>query len=485
MPFILNLILIIFLLAFQQGCLPDRKTVVKKTKGCKRCHSVKIDDVHNFKCTFCHDGDPEGWTAEQAHSGLVYKPSHPSFMDKRCGKCHPEHTVKAKNSVHFTLKNEINTVWRAFFSTPPPEKLLTSSLVNYPETAEELITDLMKKRCLRCHVYYSGDDYSSIKRGTGCAACHMKFEKGRLSDHRFLETPEDIQCLACHYANFIGWDFYGRYEQDSLSEFNTPLVEGKPPSPSYGINWHNMDKDIHKKAGFSCIYCHIQLCGDKQNHHVSRPSCYKCHKKIGLFDENIAGHDIKDRKIVDCTVCHAQWSFNDFGRSLVRQDAPDWEDWGNKKNNGSSEVERQIEANLKLSFDLWSKSVMQDKFFFDNIINSYTEYPGIWFSGFTKRRWFPLTIGESEGGRLYVVRPILDIAVSYVNSEDEILFDNIKPDIKNIRFMKDNIVSLFNHSDELDSKPAPWLWRPYHPHTTGKPDFFRTQAVIKWLERFH
>ena len=44
-----------------------------------------------------------------------------------------------------------------------------------------------------------------------------------MQSHAF-STPTDKQCLSCHYGNYVGGDYYGRYEHDFTG--NTA-----PPTP--------------------------------------------------------------------------------------------------------------------------------------------------------------------------------------------------------------------------------------------------------------
>lgn len=468
-------------LFFLSGCMPDKNTVALK-KGCKSCHKLNMDMAHDFSCDFCHSGDPQALEMKEAHNNLVKKPAHPDFMEKKCGKCHGDRVSVMAESLHFTLENEIATVWSAFFGEGAlPSDFKKRIPDTHPETENAVVLDMLHRRCLRCHVRYGGDDYSAVAHGAGCAACHMSFSQGFLTGHEFLKSPGDAQCLSCHYGNFTGWDFYGRYEIDYPADFTTRLVKGRVPERPYGLGWHNMTPDIHKKAGFRCVSCHKKdVCASTASALTDGPTCISCHSGKG-FDESIPGHDKRAQGLVDCSACHAVWSYNDFGRSLLRQDLPDWGEWLPLARQGSSEVERQVMFNNRIEEESWRPGFMTDKVVTNSDAAGLIKMPGIWFSGFTKRRWSPVVLGETCGGRLRVIRPLLDIAVSYLDGNDEVIFDNLKPAGPVDCHDNDAVVAVVNGADR-DESSKPWLWRPYVPHTTGAADFYRTMVVLKWLE---
>ena len=139
-----------------------------------------------------------------------------------------------------------------------------------------------------------------------------------------------------------------------------------------------------------------------------------------------------------CTVCHAQWSYNDKGSHLLRHDIEDYDPWTYLSIQGSFEVEQLLDEELL--------PAMTDK------ISGETR-PGIWYKGFELRRWESPLIGKDTDGILKVFRPILDLHLSYVNQEEKILFDSI-----------------------TSSDPGKGLL-PYTPHTTGKAGIYYRQRL--------
>ncbi|MCI5210490.1 MAG: hypothetical protein D3910_17255, partial [Candidatus Electrothrix sp. ATG2] len=82
---------------------------------------------------------------------------------------------------------------------------------------------------------------------------------------------------------------------------------------------------------------------------------------------------------------------------------------------------------------------------------------GIWYTGFTKRRWEDILIRKDTDGIIKVFRPILDLRLSAVDEDDEVLAD----------------------FDNLSGKDQGLL--PYTPHTTGPAGLFYEQRFLHLL----
>ena len=438
------------------ACSPEPSSPLAKT-GCRVCHKVIIDTAHDIGCTKCHGGDERGRTLKTAHRGLIARPAHPDYMAKACGGCHAGEVASAAVSRHFTLKDEIGAVWGAFFPGDAAPSIKNLPIENPPRTERGIVADALRRRCLLCHVYYEGDNYAGTRRGTGCAACHLPIRSKGCTDHRFKRAVEDENCLACHYGNFVGWDYYGRFEKDYEEDYRAPLVKGRHIPRPYGIEWHEMTPDIHEKYGMTCTSCHTkgpcQEYKTEKDDSQAQPTCLGCHRTGGgveqarRMDPNIPGHRDNDLDRVSCGTCHALWSFDDKGRSLVLQDNPIFEDWSYLSVQGSSEVEDMVSRYL--AGDLSSPATMLDK------INGEAR-PGLWFQVFSKRRWWPVILGEDKTGRLRVMRPLMDISISYLNAQGDAVFDNLKPKASSLV--------------------------PYSPHNIGTADTLRSIFVKQWLE---
>ncbi len=437
---------------------PDVTSPFKKS-GCAKCHEVKIDKAHDIQCVKCHDGDPSGNSMREAHRGLVRFPAHPDIAARTCGICHQKEVEQASKDIHYTLSNEIGMVWQAFFpgSQVPAIRSLPTEI--FPADTPTLVSDMLRRRCLRCHLFYEGDDYAGTKRGTGCAACHMRFYENGPWDHEFYKAVPDTRCLSCHYGNFVGWDYYGRFETDYEEDYRAPLDKGRHLPRPYGLEFHEMTPDVHKKAAMACVDCHKNgPCMDVPlaSRGLAESGCLECHRlsdESGTVKDRLSrrlGHGQADFVKAACTTCHALWSFRDEGRFLLRQDNPDMEDWYYLRTQGSSEIERAVKGT--------GPATMKDKI-------TGEIRPGMWFQGFIRRRWAPVAVGRDDNGRFRVFRPILDLYVSYLNEPEEILFNNMVPMRKDWPFK------------------AGWI--PYTPHTIGPADVFRSMEIGVQLFKLH
>ena len=443
-----------------------------RKSGCQGCHSaVRLDPSHAMACTSCHGGNEAGATQEQAHAGLIRQPAHPDRMQKSCGPCHAKEVAEVASSLHFTLRKEVNTVRDAFGGKAPLASLLAIPTRETIASPLDLVDDLLRRRCLRCHVYSGGDGYPETVRGTGCAACHLAYGNGKMTSHAFSKSPTDSQCLHCHYENFVGADYYGRFEQDFNLEYRTPYRTDGTKTRPYGVEFHQLAPDIHQQKGLACIDCHsgAELMG---KHGVTsqkeKPlTCLSCHgwrPGLPLPLNNLhveAGHlvlttRLSGKKIVvpqpvhpahkqygnkvDCTVCHSQWTFNDQGTYLLRTEHPDNPAWSMLAVQGSSEVEEQL-----------NNPPPDGPSLRDKITGVST--PGLWLKGYELRRWENPLVGLGPDGKLHIFRPILDLHLSMVDADEKVLFDN------------------------ADVAPARRRYLPYTPHTVGKAGAFFSERL--------
>jgi len=461
------------------GCREDKapaKPVAQETPtrpgGCQGCHpEVRLDASHNLACTDCHQGNPEGATQEQAHAGLINHPAHPDQMQKGCGTCHARQVAQAASSLHFTARNEVNAVRTAFGAQAPLASLAEIPTHDSIASPLDLADDLLRRRCLRCHVYGSGDGYPETVRGTGCAACHLAYGKGKMTSHAFSKSPADTQCLHCHYGNFVGADYYGRFEHDFNQEYRTPYrTDGKETRP-YGVEFHQLAPDIHQQKGLACIDCHsgAELMGGHGTGKGTTPaitclSCHGWHKGLPLplsnlqveADRLVLTTRLTGKKLVvpqpahpahrqyekkaHCTVCHSQWSFNDQGTHLLRTDTPDHPAWSRLSVQGSREVEEQMD-----------NPTPQGPSLRDKITGAPSQ--SLWLKGYELRRWESPLIGGGPDGRLQIFRPILDLHLSMTDTDKKVVFDNVGVGPKRLRYL------------------------PYTPHTIGKAGAFFSERL--------
>lgn len=474
-PILFSLIVILALIT---GCSkdsppgPPKADAVKEIRhslpGCRGCHPLSLDRDHDLACSDCHRGDPAAGDKKAAHRGLIARPAHPDTMGQTCGKCHGKIVSELKDTLHLTLAKEVNLVRQAFGARVPLASLTAIPRHLAPTTPLQLADDLLRRRCLRCHLYAAGDAYPATRHGTGCSACHLPFANGSLASHEFLAKPTDQQCLSCHYGNRVGADYYGRFEHDIHWDFRTPFKVGNDEvAEPYGVGYHQLSPDLHQRAGMVCIDCHD---GEELMAGRATITCLTCHettlprrvpksltvtagqreltlvatgKQLDVPVMKDPAHSRHGRRVA-CEVCHAQWSFADHGDHLLREDDPDFEPWQALTRQGSSEVERKLESALFQDAD--SEATMTDG------ITGRTS-PGIWLQAYELRRWEEINTCLDPRGVLQVCRPILDLHLSYTNSDGEVVMDGVTP------------------------VPGTAIMQPYTPHTTGRAGAFYQQRL--------
>lgn len=437
---------------------------------CGECHTTVLDANHQLSCTVCHHGNSGTREKSEAHVALLARPAHPGSFAITCGTCHALQTKTVPEAGHFTLHNAINLTRSAFGASEKIPSLQDIPLSAEPENIGQLADDMLRRRCLRCHLFSPGDDYAATRRGTGCAACHLEYKGGRLVSHVFSPQPSDDRCLSCHYSNRVGFDYYGRFEHDFNVEYRTPYSAAASTDRPYGVEYHELSPDVHQQRGMICVDCHRGelMQAPAQGQAIG---CADCHDSkvlqiqlpvdVTLVDGQYrlrSRGDNRDHPLplmrdmahaenpeVSCQACHAQWGFNDSTTHLLRSDLDEYEDWARLTVQGSSALEALLENNLDFdNEELPPVSI-------DQITGE--QRPGLWYMGFAMRRWENVSLGRDENGRISVMRPMLRLALSWVDTEGNIRFNN------------------------ASSTAANDGWLPYTPHTTGPAGLFYRERL--------
>jgi len=470
------ILLILFLCLFgcrdeaPQQAPPSSTTQAQKPAppiGCRNCHTeVSLDAAHSLSCTSCHQGKNNTADIQVAHEGLISLPAHPEQMKNGCGSCHPQQVKSITSNIHFTLEGKINQTREHFGSTS--ERVTLIDLPSHSEitTKSELVDDLLKRRCLRCHLYSHGDDYPYVFHGTGCAACHLSFTESRLDTHHFIK-PTGKQCQSCHYGNYVGGDYSGGFENDYNWEYRTPYAVRKPYLRPFGVEQQNLAPDIHYQRGLDCIDCHsvhnnggklsCATCHDRQQAATQAgPHIQKNGEQYVLTASSGKLHVIpmlqhpahkKYGARVACQVCHGQWSFNDSTTHLMLSMTDEYDLWERLTVQSSSEVETLLEHNLYSDEDEYPPAMK------DGVTGELRN--GFWLKGYTQRRWEDMIIRKDQDDIIKVFRPILDLRLSMISEYEELLFDNVKGNTSGLR--------------------------PYTPHTTGHAGLYYKDRFRKLL----
>ena len=326
--------------------------------------------------------------------------------------------------------------------------------------------------CAACHVIYNNEG-----RYLGSDIAIDKNKKGYPQYHNFTKKIPNFQCLHCHNSNHVGADYEGLFEHDYHEAYRSPTCP-LTPEPSdgrrvptniiYGMDYHHLAKDIHAEKGLLCIDCHSKtdVMGDGKlyGYELSVPmiKCSDCHGgflkqrpnkslsnilykpvpdrqvqesgkfyfpskngnlyELKTFSKDVISHSISNHRKLRCSACHAQWSFQDYGLSVIREDTPNYKKW----------------KRLKLQADPYLENFFKnpERPFSLDFLDGKTKR-GVWFLGWRFRRWEFMPLGI-ENGKYAILRPKHQYLVSYINEKGEVI---------------------------LDSKKTNWTFMPYVPHT--------------------
>ncbi len=442
-------------------------------------------------------------TALKSHKDIVRNPSDPSHMAQFCLPCHQKEIERLQTSLHATMAGVINQtryLWGAQAQASPAIYGLSGSLKplpqpdpeRYPDTPGLLVDDFLRRRCLRCHVHGRGEEGRGFYRASGCAACHMSYndegtyqggdaaidpsKKGYPIQHAFTKKIPDTQCRHCHSPNRVGADYAGLFQHDYSDTYRSPRVNGKLKPSRYGLNTHSLSKDVHAERGLWCIDCHEQgdVMGDGNMYSfelaVPKRTCSDCHggfsnraprrgshickssdewvliakgngrrHPIPQFNALGRAHATAAHARVRCSACHAQWSYQDYGLSVIREDVIADYKWVHLTAQGDPYLEERLRKYVldpKTAYPVSKDRV------------SGQVRPGIWSMGWRFRRWEFMPLGVDHRGKYAIFRPLYQFQVSYIDRLGNVALNSDIP----LRG---------------DRTGAGWAFMPYVPHTTA------------------
>jgi hypothetical protein len=465
--------------------------------NCLECHMGirAISKNHSgLPCISCHIKPEDRKTSGlRTHKIIIRNPSVPSLVKTFCGKCHSKEIERVSTSLHSTLAGIINQtryLWGAQKTAAPAIFGLGDALQPlpepdkgiYPDTPALLVDDFLRRRCLRCHIYGEGSRGRGLYRAGGCAACHVLYaddglyrgkdraiprEKGGYpAAHSFTTRVTNNQCLHCHNHNYAGADYEGLFEHDYSSTYDSPILDGKPVPRIYGMHYHHLAEDVHAERGLWCIDCHQagDIMGDGKVYsyelEVPMRTCTACHggfrgkrpgpdvavmnsaggketHTIPLFSKKPVAHSILEHERVRCSACHAQWAFEDFGLSVIREDASQGYKWYGLTAQGDPSLERRLRASMEdpAGTPVFSRDLITGEL-----------RGGIWSEGWRFRRWEWFPLGVDQRNRYTILRPLHQYLVSYNDRLGNIALDSAVP-------------------ERGDGSGRGWAWAPYVPHT--------------------
>ena len=208
-------------------------------------------------CVFCHKGNAKVMNREEAHKGLVKRPSDNL---RSCMACHKQITDNFAKSLHYTT---------AGLRTGVMPRFSKDELATFDEK-------VFQQSCRSCHA--------------ACGDCHVKgapvggISIGLIARHKFVKKDEGKTCRFCHG---------GRVYPEYTGEYG-----GAP--------------DVHYQKGMLCMDCHKKesFHGDgtaylTKNEVKQRPACKNCHKPgdEAKLTAQIAHREHEGK--VSCYGCHS------------------------------------------------------------------------------------------------------------------------------------------------------------------------------------
>lgn len=443
---------------------------------CVKCHDDEhmMDPSHAVSCIRCHKGNPESDEELAAHEGLISDPGNLKTVDTTCGKCHPDEAHRVKLSAMALAPRMINHTRFAFGAQKTPDPLHgtvdAATIKQIPDYSDSsnLGDDLLRRSCLRCHLHTRGSSRPGEHRGTGCSACHVPYpnsEDGKPRRHVIVRSTGVNACLKCHNANHVGADYAGLFEKDFERGFRSPFVRGHQAPTIYGAEQHRLLPDVHFRAGMECMDCHTI----DEVHGTGKPaespqngvtiSCRGCHvdanhpavmkqedgtlmllrgkgRRIPVWKPDLIPHQITEhREKLRCSACHGAWSFQDYGLHLMLEERADYWKWSKTSAQNDPQVQELLRRNVGTYAELVPPQSgplpdkPSDKWTLPVSLDWLTGEmrPGIWFRGFTARRWAGPPLGRDHTGRISVMRPMHQYVVSHVDKDDYLLVDREIP----------------------------------------------------------
>jgi hypothetical protein len=348
--------------------------------------------------------------------------------------------------------------------------------------------------CAACHMLYNDEG-----RYCGGDRAIDPSKGGYPVTHEMTRRIPDGQCLHCHNQNHVGGDYAGLFEHDYNRSYRSPIVDGRPAKLAYGLDYHHLSRDVHAERGLWCIDCHgaghVMGNGTAYGYQMAVPkrSCEDCHGGFGRTAQGLAhrpeghvngsapssrgrnregapeksrtspflsslvsrsdgrehrvppfqpdstAHRVREHARVRCSACHAQWSYQDYGMSVIREDRIDGAKWHRLSQQGDPYLEKI----LGRAVDSGETAYPATK---DRVSGRLR--PGIWSVGWRFRRWEYMPLGKDDDDRYAILRPLYQYLVSYVDMLGNVPLDSA-------------------HPERGDGSGRGWAFMPYVPHTTA------------------
>ncbi len=516
--------------------------------GCAACHQgiEVISPSHDFSCVTCHGGDETASEKDKAHAGIVANPSSLDQAEERCGSCHPDQVKGVQSSLMATAAGMVNQTRYLLGAQDTPDPVYSGSFTSPLPVLPDVqpsgppADDLLRRKCLRCHLQNRGAARFGDYRADGCASCHVPYANAGMSRsadravrgfmaevasgaktltrgypelHRMRTDVPVSQCTHCHNSNYVGSDYVGKFERDYHSSARFLSTDGESLRADHGMDHHRLLPDLHFQRGLGCIDCHVQqeLMGDGKVYGFSfrqlRVGCEDCHgavngeprktvlsdaaslrmaaanprydaaagdevlitargavlahvKKVGeswVLTSKVTGErhvipQLKDTRTVnhlipqhmknmECSSCHAAWSFQQYGLHLLLDESTRYEPWRSLWAQNDPQVQTLLSDQLSRDVAARTPPVTRDWL-------TGEDHPGVWYAGWSYRRWAGNVLGRNASGKVSVLRPLFQFVLSRVDARGRTLLDSAIPKTR-------------GNADG-------WAMNPYAPHSIRK-----------------
>ena len=431
-------------------------------QNCQSCHK-QIESNCNMRCQDCHLTTKRSvQTALKNHPPVIKNPSTEEWWQEKCESCHQTEIDRFKQSLHYSVAGLIDQTRylfgknkTLFETTSQTWKALKEVRGVEEKNIAGVVDHLLASKCLGCH-FAADRKMAAIgrKHAAGCASCHVELDQQTgqpLHGHRFQKKISDQVCLSCHSGNRVGADYYGYFEHDYHNQYNTPYGS----KPRFAAFQHRLQPDVHLTAGLHCVDCHREHVKRTQTARfegeATQLQCQDCHggfsqnailngKKITPFSKKTIAHQNFHQR-VRCSACHAQWSFQDYGLHLYLEQSNNYDQWADYLWQGDGEVNQLLQQQLPLI-----PSQRELAFSINKL--SGRKMAGIWFWGWTFRRWEDPILGVDSQNKISIIRPHYQYFVTFVDSLEQVWLDSRMP------LRQDGTFG--------------WNWDAYVPHTIGK-----------------
>ncbi len=485
--------------------LPAAQALDERDQACLACHQGIEQPGHELPCATCHDPQAsveasEGLSARAAvaaaplperrpadHPPVLANPAAPGSWQAACGGCHPEALRRLDRGLHLSLAGLINHtryLWGAQQQVVPTQLDLVDLALQQAKTPSAvtdpalLADDLLRRSCLRCHLLSPGEEAAGLRRGAGCAACHVPYAEDGVSRsgdralqgarerpavHLLTRPASSAPCLACHHGDATGADFVGLFPADDHDDFRVPLADGRERAPCFGQDYHRLVPDLHQRAGLGCVDCHVQdeVMGSLRGptpalaREAVQVRCASCHGGLvegrdGIVPEGLRcadggcvlqlrtpdlevpqlrragqggppGHRSEHGDLA-CQACHAAWAGQSFGLHLHRSQVPTWNLWSRRALQGDPELARRVAQAMAL--DPSEREALAPQMS-DRLTGEVSA--GLWASGRTLRRWEQPALGRRADGRVSPLRPRHGYQITSVEADGLVWLNSVTP----------------------------------------------------------